>query len=165
MDGMHACTVKYLLSARSAWSGDKHRNRFVALRHSFSYGRKQYHLAKGQRGLVRLFLIAKRTRHTAATAGYAVDGGAAQQREHLDGFLNAYKRFLMTMAVKPDFDRSIFEVVGRDIAFLHFAHEEFVEEQSIVSKLFGFLPHSYWHKVGIFVAEAQDARGFDAHEW
>ena len=94
-----------------------------------------------------------------------MQAASGKEAEHGGGFLNAYEGLLVAVAVEPYLQMLGFELLRGDIAFVHFAHDEFVEEQAVLPQPLGIATQVGGHEVGIFVAEGEDATGLDTYEW
>ena len=79
MDGMNASAIEDLLAAGCAWGRNNARRDAIGIGHGFANRWEQHHLADGQRGLVMLFLVAKRACHAATAAWNDVYFGVLQQ--------------------------------------------------------------------------------------
>ena len=163
MDSLDACAVEDLLTAGGAGGGDEC-GFFFCLVHSFPYCGEEHHLAYRDGGLVVFFLIAERARHTATAAGYDVHIGAFEEAQHCGSLLDADQGFLVTVAVEPDVARIGLEHICGDAAFGDFSHEKLVVEQTVFRQFQRLRSQLGGHEVGIFVAERQDTRRFQANQ-
>ena len=89
---------------------------------------------------------------------------ARQQTQHGSGLVDADKGFLVAMAVEPHLNLLVPELLWRDVAFGHFAHDELIEEQTVFGKLLCIRFHVVRYQGWVFVAEGEDAAGLYADE-
>ena len=90
-----------------------------------------------------------------------MDRGAGQQPERRSSLVNAHQRLLVAMAMEPDLHGVVTEGIRGDASGRDLAHDELVEEQAVGREVAGGIPHLGRHKVRVFIAETQDARGLD----
>lgn len=93
-----------------------------------------------------------------------MDGVVGREREGADGGVDGGDGFLVAVAMKLDRSRSVGEEVGRDVSGVDFAGEKFVEHEAVRSHGAGGAAEVGRDEVGIFVAESEDGRGFNADE-
>ena len=144
VEGVDAGAVEDLLAAGGAGSGDEGGGGVAGVVVRGGDGTAQRgeeeHLADGDGGLVVFFLVA----------------------EGAGGFFDADEGFLVAVAVEPDVEGLGTELFGTDVAPGDFAHDEFVEKETVGGKTGGIVSQLGRDEVGVFVAEGEDAAGFDA---
>ena len=111
-----------------------------------------------------LLFIAERPRHATTTGGDDMEVAVGEKAEHRGRVFDAYKGFLMAMAMQPYFDCIGTELFGGDVSSGHFAHDEFVVKQTVGCQFPGGVLHVVGHKVGVFVTERENTAGFYTHK-
>ncbi len=166
VEGVDAGAVEDLLAAGGAGSGDEGGGGVAGVVVRGGDGTAQRgeeeHLADGDGGLVVFFLVAEGAGHATAAGGDDVESAAFEQAEHGCGFFDADEGFLVAVAVEPDVEGLGTELFGTDVAPGDFAHDEFVEKETVGGKTGGIVSQLGRDEVGVFVAEGEDAAGFDA---
>lgn len=158
VESLFTCPIEDLVAAAGAWGGYER-----VIRH-LPYLGEEAQFSDLHTEFVVFGFVTKRTGHTTTARFQEADHEMRWKAQRLCREISPGKGFLMAVPMYDDRLLSIGKLLGTDTAGIGFAHEEFFEQQGVLTQFLRIFPLYFRYEAGIFVPETKNSRWFQPHQ-